>query len=763
MGEQGNQTAQYFVADPHEPGPISVEVPSSYVGGRLILADLCTDFPGAKDLSGRFERSGLGGGRADLLVLRAADTRFVERIDASDELRRHIPEGQPVLCLVGNADAQGRPAVIRPSWATATEHEPTLEDLRAIETLGLLRGRGAILAAPQTHYEVGSGAHVRTYVRLRNALDSSRDCRRIADWLLPSITDGCQVLIAHRGLGVLEATLEARLGKLFKGSVEIHRLPRYDKSEGRNPHVPVSMDADESRDQVIVIGVDTRTGGSRGHGGERERTLDSYGYAGATKLRLVDTTYPDPATEAFAHVPIERHHAFSCTYCDESDWALCGIDPDEEIPTPVAAKRTQLKVSMKGMREDKDFWKIIDKTGAAAVHVDQRYEHPQTRRPRRHRAVDIDVGKLLDDPGFYLKCKEQLALAQPQDCVVLIPDHETAPALKQLAEYTLPPQGTSVHIVPRLDPVQAVGEARLDHDRILLLDDMNVSGATMGWLVGKLKAHFSPERFAQIDLRGFVVLNCAPSDEELKELTGDFIPGDTGEARFKWCHRIPLPHPSEPCPWCAELKLLDETLRSSLEDSHAEFLSGRIGQLQERPLRKLSPVADAPKTLYGTFIGNIKATTAFVRWASALQERRAEVQTPGEGQFPSYYVDAGFVAAQWTDGPQCAGILRTASEKEVRYTSQEGAFERKWQDRSPDMQLAKIAEFGWAALEDKLTGPSAALVMQTLVEKAEEDPAIAAYAALTRGARAAVGSGGKLSPRPRRGLDRGEQIAHRHP
>lgn len=730
MGEQGTQTAQYFVADPHEPGPISVEVPSSYAGGRLILADLCTDFPGAKHLSECFERSGLAGARADLLVLRAADTRFVERIEASDELRPHIPEGQPVLCLVGNADAGGNPAVFRPSWAAATEHEPTLENLRAIETLGLLHGRGAILAAPQTHYEVGSGAHVRTYVRLRNALESPRDCRRMIDWLLPSITDGCQLLIAHRGLGVLEATLETQLGKIFKGTVEIHRLPRYGKSEGGNPHVPVSMDPDESRDQVVVIGVDTRTGGSHGHGGERERTLDSYGYAGATKLCIVDTTHPEPAAEAFAHVPIERHHAFSCEYCERPDWARYGIDPDDEIPTPVAARRQQLKVSMKGMQEDKDLWKVIDRTGAATIHVDQRYEHPQARGTRRHRAVDIDVGKLLGDPGFYLKCKEQLALAQPEDCVVLIPDHETAPALKQLAEDALPPAGTSVHVVPRLDPVQTVGEAQLDHDRILLLDDMNVSGATMGWLVGKLKAHFPPERFAEIDLRGFVVLNCAPSDDELKELTSDFISGSGGGARFEWCHRIPLPHPSESCPWCAELKLLDETLRSNLEEAHAEFLEGRIAQLRERPLRQLSPVADAPEILHGTFIGNIRDTTGFVRWASALQERRAEAQTPGEGQFPSYYVDAGFVAAQWTDGPQCAGILRTASEKEVRYTSQEGAFERKWRDRSADMFLPKIAEFGWAALEDKLTGPSAALVMQTLAEKAEEDPAIAAYAGL---------------------------------
>ncbi len=727
MGAEASHTARYFIADPQEPRPISVEVPSRYSGGKLILADLCADFPSARGLSDRFKLSGLAGARADLLVLRAADARFAERIDASDELRRYIPEGQPVLCLVGNADSERRPALIRPSWAAATSVEPSLEELRSIEMHGLLLGRKAILAAPRVHYEVGSGAHVRSYVRLRNAFESPRDCRRIIDWMLPSISDGCQILVAHRGLGALEAALEARLGKLFKGTVEIHRLPRYDETEGGNPHLPVSMEPDESRPQVIVIGVDTRAGGHSAEGGERARALDGYGYAGCAKLCLVDTTHPEPAGDAFAHVPIERHGA-DCPYCVKSEWSRYGIDVDEEVPVPLTRMRKQAKVSKSGMLDDKDLWQIIDRTSAATVHVDQRYEDPWTHETHRHRAVDIDVGKLLDDPAFYASCLEKLTLAQPEDCVVLIPDHETAPALKKLAEAAIPHPGASIHIVPRLDPVTAAGPA-LGHDRVLLLDDMNVSGATLGWLADKLKTHLGPGRFGEIDLRGFVVLNCAPSKDEESSVRSIFTPGDGGGVQFHWCERVPLPRPDEPCPWCDELKRLQAAMPDGLWEEHAEFFEKRIADLQVRPLVQLSPVASADK-VYGSFIGNISGRTAFVRWASALQAVRAEVQIPGEGHPPSYYVDAGFIVKQWQDGAQCAGILRTASESEVRYTQQEDNFAKKWRSKAEDMQPAKLAEFGWAALEEKLTAPSAALVLETLERRAEEDPALAAYADL---------------------------------
>jgi hypothetical protein len=737
MGEQGQLGTHYFVADPQTTNPISVEVPVAYAGGRLVFVDLCSDLPGSETLANCFRRYSNAYAGADLLVLRGADWHFADRIEETVEVRSQVSDGQQILCLVGNTESGEGPAVIRPSWAPPVSDEPSLVDLRAIEMHGLLLGRRAIMETATGHYEVGSGAHVRRYIRLRNALESPRDCRRICDWILPSIPDGSQVMVAHRGLGVLEATLEACLGRRSERKAEVHRLPRYDESETGDPHVPVSMKPDESRGQVVVIGVDTRTGDPSSPGGEREKALNRYGFAGATKVCLVDTTFPDRATEAFAHVPVERQHASDCQYCDDAaaEWGLSKIDVDDEIPEPLEKRRTQVKVNMAGMGEGMELWRLIDKVGAATIHVDERYEHPGAKVTQRHRAVDIDVGKLLDNPKFRAECQQELSQAQAEDCLVLISDHENAQALKALAEAALPYPDTSVHIVPRLDPAGAVGALLAASDRILLLDDMIASGATMGWLADRLKFQLGAARFAEIELSGFVILDCSPSEEELKAVRCHFTSGSTGQARFAAYKRVPLPHPDDRCPWCEERKRLQDQSLPELQDARSAYFASRISELEETPLRQISPVRSASTQVLGSFIGNISAETAFVRWASAVQSKRAEVQVPGEGHPPSYYFDAGFVVSHWQDWSQCGGILRTASESELRYTSQEQDFERKWQERSSDMDLAKLAEFGWAALDGKLTAPSVSLVMKTLEERAEEDDAIAAFAAMLAPAR----------------------------
>lgn len=733
MRQQGQAGARYFCVDPQATKPISVTVPVDYAEGSLVFVDLCSDFPGSETLANCFERNSFAYATADLIVLRGADWHFAERIEATDEVRSQVREDQGVLCLVGAPESGGGPTVIRPSWARPMREEPSLEDLRAIEMYGLLVGRKAILEPATGHYELSSGAHVRRYVRLRNALESPRDCHRICDWILPSIPDGAQIMIAHRGLGVLEATLEACLMARSKGKAEVHRLPRYDESETRDSRVPASMKPDESRDQVIVIGVDTRTGDPLRPGGEREKALNRFGFAGATKLCLVDTTWPDPATDAFAHVPIERHHASECEYCKvaaEGERVLQKIDVDDEIPEPVEKRRTQVKVSNSGMREDRELWQAIDRTGAAAIHVSERYEHPGTRAMRRHRAVDIEVGKLLGNPKFRAQCQEKLAQAQTEDCLVLIPDQECAPALKALAEAALPHPKTSVHIVPRLDPATEVGPSLKERDRILLLDDMIASGATMGWLFEGLKVHLGPARLSEVELSGFVVLDCSPTDDELNAVRNLFWPGSHGGPRFTACERVRLPHPDDRCPWCEERERLKNKTRPELHDAHSEYFTRRISELEETPLCRISPVRSAPTEVDGTFAGDISASTAFVRWASALQTHRADVQIPGETQPPSYYVDAGFIVSTWRDWAQCGGILRTASESELRYTSQEQRFEREWKKKASKMEVAILAEFGWAAFEEKLTAPSVSLVLQTLEERAGEDEAIAALAAI---------------------------------
>lgn len=733
MGTPGNQTAQYFLADPQEPQPISVEVPSPYREGRIVLADFCADLPGTRGkISAHFATSGLGESLGDVLVLRGAGRQFKERIDADPDLRRLLPEGHPVLCLYGNGDAERRPQLESPRWAAAPEPEPTLEDLRAIELHGLLEARGGILQGPEAHYELPGGAHVETYVRLRNALEAQHDCRRMIDWLLPELTNGCQILIAHRGLGAFQIALEARLRELFDWEVEIHCLPRYDQSQGRDSHVPVSMEPDESRRQVVVIGVDTRAREGRGIGA-REQRLNGSGYATASKVCLVDTTHPLAASDAFLHLPVEKCVEDDCERCKESEPALASIDPDEETLTPTG-KREQLKVTQPDVEEDKDFWQIVERAGAARVHVDQRYEAPNKPGAKRHRPFDLDVGRLLGDEEFRGECIVKLGhlRAYDGDCVVLIPDHERAEELRRLAEVALELPPAAVHVVPRLDPTRGLDAADLERNRLIILDDMLWTGATVIGMVSKLKNRLSPERFSQIDVRAFVVLNCAATEDRVRGVISNLTPGSGRSKRLlQHCRRVPLPREKELCPWCSEVKWLEGSLKERLQALHPAYLESRLKVLKEAPAASLSPLADA-ETLIDTFLGDISSETALVRWASALQGKRAKHRKPGEPQPPGYYVDASFIAMRWKDWAQCAGILRVASEGEVRYALQEESFEEQWAIKAPDMKLSTLAEFGWAAIEGKLTAPSAELVRQTLEENRGKDPALAAFADLLR-------------------------------
>ena len=158
-------------------------------------------------------------------------------------------------------------------------------------------------------------------------------------------------------------------------------------------------------------------------------------------------------------------------------------------------------------------------------------------------------------------------------------------------------------------------------------------------------------------------------------------------------------------------------MSTEMKTNHSEYIERRVAALRQKPLAQLSPVPGADETLYGTFIGEVSAKTAFVRWASALQHKRDLLRREDK----DYYVDTTFVASTWKDWAQCGGILRTASQREVRYSAQEAKFIEEWPKRARYMKLDKVVEFAWAAVEGKLTSLAANLVMETLRERADNE------------------------------------------
>ena len=128
------------------------------------------------------------------------------------------------------------------------------------------------------------------------------------------------------------------------------------------------------------------------------------------------------------------------------------MNPDDETSTP-GSPRVRLRVTKSNTEVDRDFWEVVERTSAATLHTDQIYEAPWHENRTRHRAVDIDVTKLLADSVFGPECRDELARLHEDDCVVLIPDHDAAERLRSLGEEAIGLSPAAVNFGPRSDPL----------------------------------------------------------------------------------------------------------------------------------------------------------------------------------------------------------------------------------------------------------------------------------------------------------------------
>jgi hypothetical protein len=711
----GLAEAIYYCAAPRG----SAEVLAPYPGDRMILADFRLERPG-KTLAGSYADSGLDEIPADLLVLRGDSEAFVDGVNKDEAFVQQVPDDQSVLCLTGRTDQDDPwPKLVKTAWARDPVAIPSVDAVRCIELRGLLEIRGAILEESDVHYVLASGSHVERYVRLRSGLKFPADADRVADWLLPQMRDQGQVLVSHRGLGTLMSSLRFQAQRRFGWNIELYDLPDYSAQSG-DPHLPEHMPPRRPEDRFVIVGVDYESA--------RENVLIARGFQDVSRVCLVDTTPGKASPSAFVHVTAERYKERDCVRCQsEPHNRLDFIDPDEEERRPHYA-REPLKVTEGIIREHEEFWRRVDSSSAALVHTAHSYDDQPTGPGRRDRSVDIDVTKLLDNPEFNGDCRDELGKLPKPDCV-LIPHHESATALASLATSVFGLPADAVHLVPRTGDLGNAGDAALQAATVLLLDDMIVTGTTLTRLVGRLKKRGSEDQFARLDVYGFVPLNCAPTDPDSTLVKNRFKKGSGGKSRLHEVERVLLPPPSDGCPWCKERELLERS-REHLEPLHAEYLADRLAALDESPFTRVSPVTTAPDRLYGTFIGEASSTTALVAWASALQEDRAR-HRPADHVQCWTYLDLAHTVSSWMDWAQCAGIVRSGTEPEVRYRPHEDSFADSWEKQADQMHAAKMAEFGWAAAESKLTAGCAREVLNSLL-KTSEDPALAAIATVVR-------------------------------
>lgn len=633
----------------------------------------------------------------------------------------------PVWCLTsgGNRYSERAPRLTVPIWARHAKKPPSMTLLREIETQGILYARGSVLGGGPDHFETASGIHQERYVRIRDALlGDALDCERLADWMMAYLHSGAAVCGDRPTLIPLVQAVALLARKRLGWDVPI--VTRH----GRGTELAVEqLRAVGARHKLVIIGVDSRATQASDF-----RMLASERGGRVTTVCIADITDGQPASEErFAHIPIARWQPSKCPKCADGA-TFFSVDLKSEDTSP-HYPRDPVDLTIDAIKADAAFWRQVHHTRAIRLHLDGPY-HDAQRQQQRHRPIDIDVAALLGHPAFRRSCLEKLGDMPAPDHVIVV-EHDATEALISLALQAYPGlRRDEITIATRplsgdeLDP--RLVDRVLTAKRTLVLDDALITGATMLQLMDNLRAACGNQRWARVEIFGFVPLSCPSGALDQRQVANAFRrPHRRVERRFQCAKQIYLP-PSDECPWCQESRLMDR-----LRDSVPEFdhlIDARVEALRQ-PVSATTMVFDhrqrevvRPPVIDA--IGDaVSDGVAFAAFSSAAQKLKQQIASDDP---PKAYVRLGHVIENWWGPAVFAGILRTLGQTELKYVGQEGRFREAWNRRSVALSTDELKEFAWAAILDKLTLGSIAVVQQTLQSRQGQDPVLDLMAELLR-------------------------------
>ncbi len=171
---------------------------------------------------------------ANIIVVRDAPdgtTVAGELSGLAEDLATQLGE-QPSIALLRQTDAEvGRRQLELSAIAGAPPRDPPfLLALRALELYGHLLRTGAIYEAQDAHYQLPSGVHAGSYIRVADAFDDPLISRRISDWLEDRIHDESILLADSWTLMPLLQELSARRTAGSRRH-EVYAFPEYPSSE----------------------------------------------------------------------------------------------------------------------------------------------------------------------------------------------------------------------------------------------------------------------------------------------------------------------------------------------------------------------------------------------------------------------------------------------------------------------------------------------------------------------------------------------------
>ncbi len=430
-----------------------------------------------------------------------------------------------------------------------------------IELLGLLDRFGAINWAEHAHYSLPSGVHADVYVRVADGLRSDLAIRRVADWIAPHLTADSVLLADSWTLVALNAELARRFalspetGGAVLPVLAFEEYPNERSTRALLDSVSGLLVARQSLSVLALISVVSS--------GALVSNLDALlaeklGSARRKILSMVDLLPSDSALESISRLRGFSHYAHQrgvhCKLCAQPDKReIVFIDPSKYSPR-VETRTEEVMLNHVEAGRLRHFWEAADHSDAVRVH---RFDPDM----QRHLSVSIDVCRLLGDPGFRQTTVGVLTKKFPEADVVLIPRNSSTSVLRALAEEAYP-QSTVRDFDRKLtdnDALRVAFEGVARAKCVLVLDDSVVTGATIR------RTHRALQEAApQLLLDGvlqdnyliaaFIVV-ARPAHQSVWDGLSDSLRQDRGSA-IETAHLVILPN--DPCPWCEELRVLDD-------------------------------------------------------------------------------------------------------------------------------------------------------------------------------------------------------------
>ena len=632
----------------------------------------------------------------DVVIFRGRDLRFISELSKDPILLAEFSRRPGIGCCPVKVGKEPQ-LVDVDGWVNPRTAPLTIDLFRQVEIESLLTHSNAIFKGADHHFILPSGRHSSSFIRFGDALSDAVNISRLIDWVMPYITKETVILGDSGSLMSLLLSIKLR-AKDIGWDIAVRTAARYpDDEEEFLDSLREVISRTPSSGRILFL-ISVNSSGRFLRLFKRETTPSN------NVVAIVNTgaEFEEGAVLSKMHIETwDVNYRGDCKECFSSD--TIGIDPRtyERLPR---LKWKRIPLSNHIASRNREFWEIVDRTGAVRFHTNA--EYPEGIAKVRHHAVYLDMAKLLQDKSFESVTIEHLR-RRGRPSYVLVPRHQNSELLKKLARKAFPGAriGIRIHAKLRLELLST------PQDRpIIVLDDSAIEGRT---LIGLREAIYQALRPHSRKLIAFVVVARTPDERTLNDIAECYR--DKNGRQLYSAFRCLLPTGPD-CPWCQEMEQISRrgaSLPKSLHDLVAKRRRMLAGELSTPPLL-LAEVSQTTPTTAGSFFGDLGAAAAFGAACNATQELRSELSREGGGLVINI-VDLPKAITRYFDSVFLAGILRTLKRSEIKPSGQDSLiFDAIEMKRSSGVSPVTLAELLWAAIVGKVPAQAVRSLATTL-------------------------------------------------